>query len=64
MGTTWVCPYHYRHYKDHIICEDGRIELPSIEAAKDYMRSYCGSYNWEHCSLARALNKYYEEKER
>lgn len=63
MGTTWICPYYVRDYKDHMSCKCGRIELPSNEATREYMRRYCTTYDWQSCSLACALTKHYNEEE-
>ena len=63
-NRTWMCPYYIRDYKDHMSCEAGRIQLPDIRASQDYMAKYCSTYDWEDCSLACALTRYFEDKDR
>lgn len=62
-NRLWVCPYYTRDYKDHMSCEGGRVEFPSVKATRDYMARYCASNEWESCTLARALTEHYDEKE-
>ena len=40
------------------------MALPSVRATQEYMAQYCATYDWEDCSLACALTRYFEEKER
>ena len=67
---TYKCPFLqskyavYHHDGDYytLTCECGSIRLPS-EAWRKYRAKYCTSLNgWRSCSMAEALNGWYEEK--
>ena len=52
--------------KKRVCCEGGCVQsFPDVETAKEFMERLCASKdrNWESCSLASALLRYYERKE-
>lgn len=45
-------------------CEGGScVKLPSRADAADYVRRYCGSYEWRRCSIASAMAARYERED-
>lgn len=57
----WRCPY-FRWDAEHAVhCEGGRVAMPSRTFANQYMTAFCAG-DWKQCSVARALDKYYEEE--
>lgn len=63
---NWTCPFFVRSDKKRVCCEGGCIQsFPDVETAKEFMERLCASKNrnWESCSLASALLRYYERKE-
>ena len=63
---NWTCPFFVRSDKKRVCCEGGCVQsFPDVETAKEFMERLCASKdrNWESCSLASALLRYYERKE-
>ena len=63
---NWACPFFVRSDKKRVCCEGGCVQsFPDVETAKEFMERLCASKdrNWESCSLASALLRYYERKE-
>ncbi len=61
---TWTCPFFLWDGKKEISCEGGRICFHTSHSANDYMNAYCaGGNNWQQCTVAKALLKYYDEEE-
>lgn len=59
MPITIQCPF-YRADRDlRITCEVGRQRWPDMQAKRIYLREYCAG-DWRRCSLAQAMQKYYD----
>ena len=60
----WVCPFFKWDGRQEISCDAGRIRFPTKDSANAYMDGYCAcNKNWQNCTLAAALLKYYEDME-
>lgn len=63
-NKLWICPYWKWDGVRTIHCEGGSLQFPTRECADAYMLAYCGANpEWQRCSVARALNEYYEKIE-
>lgn len=60
---AFICPYFQYDIKLGVKCEGGKINFKDRDHALGYENKYCGSYDWKHCSVAQALNIYYEEQD-
>lgn len=56
----FICPYYVRDYRNRMSCEGGVVQIADAPATVRYMDRYCASYDWERCTLAQALNDFYE----
>ena len=44
--------------------EGGRLKLPSGEAEREYIRTYCADHlGWRRCTISRAITRFYEVEE-
>lgn len=59
MPITVRCPFYLRDRDNKITCEAGRQRWPDMQAKRTYLRDYCAG-DWEHCTVARILQEYYE----
>lgn len=57
----WACPFFKWDAEHAVHCEGGRIAMPSRPVANAYMNAYCAG-DWEKCTVAQGLTKYYEEE--
>lgn len=58
----WLCPFFRWDAVDEVHCEGGRVCMPTKQHAEEYMDKFCCDA-WETCSIAAALNRFYEEDE-
>lgn len=63
-NRTFICPFYVRDHRDKMRCEGGTVRLADLRSTLRYMNSYCASYDWERCTLARALEEFYEGREK
>ena len=57
----WTCPYYKWDDENGVRCEGGRLGLPTSEAEKDYIMTYCADHlGWKRCTVARAITRHYE----
>jgi hypothetical protein len=62
---TWRCPYFRYDEKRSVHCEGGTvIRFPDRRSIQDYTTAFCAAYNYGECTVAKALNNYYERKEK
>lgn len=60
---NWKCPYFRWDKKTDLYCEAGILKFKDAERKKSYAAAYCCSLNnWETCSLATALSRFYEKE--
>lgn len=59
----YTCPYYEHREKLSLRCEGGELHFHDGEATSDYVRRHCSAMRWSSCSLAAALNRYYERME-
>lgn len=58
----WTCPYYRNEDKHGVHCEGGRVKLPSSEAERDYIHTYCADHlGWKRCTVSRAVTRFYEK---
>ena len=63
-NRTWNCPFFKWDEKMCVHCEGGRISFPDRKASEEYISRYCASVaNWNDCSVASNLLRYYERTE-
>lgn len=62
MPITVKCPFYICDRDKKISCEAGRQRWPDMQAKRVYLRDYCAG-DWQDCSLARAMQSYYERTE-
>ena len=43
-STCWCCPYYRYDNGRGVRCEGGRLKLPSGEAEREYIRTYCADH--------------------
>lgn len=63
MSKTPMCPFYVRPHaeKPNIIsCEAGKLNLCDKQSKDLYTLRYCNSERWRLCTIAAALNLYYE----
>ena len=61
-SVYWTCPYYKNEDALGVHCEGGRVKLPSGEAERDYIRTYCADHlGWKRCSVSRAVTRFYEK---
>lgn len=61
MPKTIYCPFWGWDESKVIHCECGKLDFPDRRAKHDYEETCCGDQQaWRQCSLAVALQKYYE----
>ena len=61
MGKTYCCPFYRWEEALSVHCEGGCVRFPDKETRNDYLDQYCSANPcWEHCSIAAALQGYYE----
>ena len=62
---TWICPYFQWDERRKVHCE-GRccVAFPDQKAYEEYTGAFCANRNggWRRCTIAQALNGYYERK--
>lgn len=68
---AYKCPYFVSdrtevHGKTFSIrCEGGScVLLPDRKTACQYAATYCASYDWRQCSIAKSLNDKYAREEK
>lgn len=54
------CPYYTGNRPYELGCEISEIEFRDKRSINYHIDHYCGSWNWEQCSLARTYTNYYE----
>lgn len=59
---TFICPFFKQDERLCIRCEGGKIKFPDRKAAAEFQDRYCASHQWQECSVAQALNDYYNRK--
>lgn len=65
MPRVMKCPYFKFYRKRCVYCEAGVLHLPSKEAWNEYTRQYCCDITaWKRCTLAVAMTRDYDRKER
>ena len=57
----FVCPFYTSNAKGVVRCEGGNISFPDRELSREYFDSFCASYEWGRCSIAKALVNFYEK---
>ncbi len=63
-STCWCCPYYRYDNGRGVRCEGGRLKLPSGEAEREYIRTYCADHlGWRRCTISRAITRFYEAEE-
>lgn len=60
-GRLWKCPYFVGDERQAIHCEGGTVAFADRPTYLRYAGTYC-CRDWKLCTLARALNEYYEEE--
>lgn len=60
--NNFICPYYSYDKKGFVKCEAGRIAFPFAAVSNGYFDNYCRSFNWQNCTLAKALNEKYEKE--
>ncbi len=61
MPKTVICPYFKYEADGKVVCAGGKLELlQKKEVRDDYINTYCASFGYRHCSIARVLERYYE----
>lgn len=65
MPRVMKCPY-FKFYRERCVsCEAGTLHLPSREAWDEYTREFCCDVSaWKRCTLAAAMGREYERKEK
>ena len=61
-GRLWQCPYFRWDERQAIHCEAGCVAFPVRPTYLTYASEYCCD-NWRRCTLARALERQYDEEE-
>ena len=56
----FICPYYFTNSKGKIRCEGGLLCFTKKCVTDEYIKEFCGSYDYKKCSMAAALDKYYE----
>ena len=60
-SRLWRCPYFCGDERQAIHCEGGTVSFEDRRTYLRYATAYCCDA-WETCTLARALEKQYEEE--
>ena len=60
-NRLWKCPFFQADERQIVICEGGRVSFTDRPTYLRYANGYCCG-DWERCTLAMALNRFYEEK--
>lgn len=55
-----LCPFFVKAFKGHICCEGGtKINFNDGKGQGDYYKHFCCGA-WKECSVAKAINDFYE----
>lgn len=54
------CPFYTSNAVGEVRCEGGRINFINKELSEEYFDSFCASYDWQKCSIASSLVRFYE----
>lgn len=60
-SLRWACPYFKWDGLTEVNGECGKVKLPDKDTAVAFMKTHCAG-RWERCSLARAINEYYDRR--
>lgn len=61
---TWACPFFHWDERLCVRCEGGCMSFPDRETLAEYADRYCANLqDWESCTVAANLLKYYERTE-
>ena len=64
MGKTFSCPFYQWEEPLGVHCEGGCVRFPDKKTRTEFLDQYCSANPaWEKCSIASALQKYYERME-
>ena len=59
-----ICPYFERAVNGtKVYCECAKLNFRNARQAKQYFACFCASYDYEKCTIARSLTRFYEEAE-
>ena len=59
-NKIFICPFYTSNAKGLVRCEGGHISFRNEALSKEYFDSFCASYNWQKCSIASSLVRFYE----
>lgn len=55
----WTCPFFKWDEPLCVNCEGGKQKFPDKTAIQEYTQEYCASTQWERCTIAANLLRYY-----
>ena len=62
MSIVAVCPYFRCDLEGKVRCECARLMFKDLTMRNRYIESYCASYDYIKCSVAKATSDHYERK--
>lgn len=64
MKAIIQCPFYKREDALSLFCEGGDFKFHDYKARKEYIQNFCEDIkDWHKCTIACALENYYERKD-
>lgn len=60
----YTCPFYKHREKLTMRCEGGELRFHDGKATSEYVARYCAAEQWQKCSIAAALERYYERMDK